>query len=117
MSDESLDDDWVGPCQAIGRSATADHPHESWDLDVGDLQSWLRAQRVCLEQCQFLVECRARRTRLYPYAVRNPQAVIWAGVAYSETGKILDTPGLRRLWATQRGRDQRDVDSWSTATG
>ena len=44
-------------------------------------------------------------TRLYPYPARNPQAVIWAGVAYSETGRILDTAGLRRLSATQRGRD------------
>ena len=111
------DEDWVGPCHATGRAATPDHPHESWDLDVGDLQSWLRAQRVCREQCPFLAQCRSQRNRLYPYPVRNPQAVIWAGVAYSDTGKILDTPGLRRLWATQRGRDQRDVDSWSTATG
>jgi hypothetical protein len=58
MSAGQLDDDWVGPCQAMGRNATADHPHESWDLDVGDVQSWLRAQRVCLEQCPFLVACR-----------------------------------------------------------
>ena len=42
-----------------------------------------------------------------PHPARNPQAVIWAGVAYSETGKILDTAGLRRLSATQRGRDLR----------
>ena len=110
-------DDRVGPCHATLRDATADQLNESWDLDVGDLQSWLRAQRVCVERCPFLVECRARRDRLYPYPVRNPQGVIWAGAAYSETGKILDTPGLRRLWATQRGRHQRAAESWTTATG
>ena len=110
-------DDWVGPCRSDARSSTEDQPHASWDLDVGDLQSWLRGQRICLEQCPFLTHCRAQRDQLYPYPVRNPQAVIWAGVAYSETGKILDTSGLRRLWATQRGRDERSVRSGSTATG
>ena len=108
---------WRGSCTEAQAAPTDSEPHMSWDLDIGDIRSWLRAQRVCREQCPFLEQCRSQRNRLYPYPVRNPQAVIWAGVAYSETGKILDTPGLRRLWATQRGRDQRDVDSWSTATG
>jgi hypothetical protein len=116
MGTEQLDDDWIGPCHASGRSAAADHPQESWDLDVGDVQSWLRAQRVCLEQCPFLLACQARRTRLYPHSARNPQAVIWAGLAYSETGRILDTAGLRRLWATQRGRELRAAsESWTAA--
>ena len=105
------DEDWVGPCHATGRSATPDHPHESWDLDVGDLQSWLRAQRVCREQCPFLDQCRSQRNRLYPYPVRNPQAVIWAGVAYSELGRVLDTAGLRRLYAVQRNRQMRGKPS------
>ena len=106
-------DDWVGPCHAKGQDRTTDQPHASWDLDVGDVQSWLRAQRVCLEQCLFLVACTARRTSLYPHPARNPQAVIWAGVAYSDTGRILDTAGLRRLSATQRGRELRtEQSSW-----
>ena len=109
---EQLDDDWVGPCSVGDRNATSDHPHESWDLDVGDVQSWLRAQRVCLEQCPFLVACTARRTSLYPHPARTPQAVIWAGVAYSDTGRILDSAGLRRLSATQRGRELRTEQSW-----
>ena len=116
MGNEQRDDNWVGPCNTTRRNATANHPHESWDLDVGDVQSWLRAQRVCLEQCPFLIACQERRARLYPHPARTPQAVIWAGVAYSETGKILDTAGLRRISATQRGRDLRATDSW-TATG
>ena len=113
---EELDDNWVGPCHESGRNATADHPHESWDLDVGDVQSWLRAQRVCLEQCPFLDACTTQRRSLYPYPAQNPQAVIWAGVAYSDTGRILDTAGLRRLSATQRGRELR-TDQPRSATG
>ena len=114
MSTGQMDNDWVGPCHASGRNAAADDQHESWDLDVGDV--WLRAQRICLEQCPLLVACQARRTRLYPHPARNPQAVIWAGVAYSDTGRILDTAGLRRLSATQRGRELRGEQSW-IATG
>ena len=45
MSTGQMDNDWVGPCHPSGRTAAADDPHESWDLDVGDVQSWLRAQR------------------------------------------------------------------------
>ncbi len=63
----------------------------------------------------FLVACQARRTKLYPHPARNPQAVIWAGVAYSDTGRILDTAGLRRLSATQRGRELRAEQSWIAA--
>jgi hypothetical protein len=116
MGTEPLDDDWTGPCQATGRNAALEQQHESWDIDVGDVQSWLRAQRVCLEQCPFLAACTARRNKLYPHPARNPQAVIWAGVVYSDTGKVLNTQAMRRLSATQRGRDLRGGQPW-TATG
>ena len=106
--------DWHGPCQAptppSPPARTQPRPaRESWDLDAGDVQSWMRAQRVCLEQCPFLTACQERRDKLYPHPARNPAGVIWAGVAYSETGRVLDTEGLRRLSATQRGRASQSV--------
>jgi hypothetical protein len=42
--------------------------------------------------------------------------VIWAGVAYSDMGQILATAGLRRLSATQRGRELRAA-KFQIATG
>lgn len=79
--------------------------HASWDLDIGDLRSWLRAQRACLEECPLLAACAQLRSDHFPGG--NPQAVIWAGVAYSETGRVLDTTGLRRLAAVRRNHDRR----------
>jgi hypothetical protein len=99
MSDE--DPDQLGSCHRQGTQVT-DAPHMSWDLDVGDLRSWMRAQHACLEECPLLRECIAQRDRIYHRA--TPQAVIWAGIAYGDTGQVLDKPGLRRRAATQRRR-------------
>ena len=91
---------------------------DSWDLDSGDVKRWLRAiLRMCRESCPFLAECVAARTRMYPAtadfkASRSmPAGVIWAGVAYSELGRVLDTAGLRRLNAVQRNRHRRGKPS------
>lgn len=99
-------DDWVGSCALTAPELEIDRalPHESWDLDFGDVRSWLRAQRVCLEQCPVLQQCEDLRDRLYRPSRRRPAGVIWAGVAYSDSGKVLDMEGLRRLSATLRSR-------------
>lgn len=99
--------DEVRPCRSqAGR--TADAPRLSWDLDVGELPSWVRAQHVCVEDCPLLSQCTEQRDRLYPRTGTGPQAVIWAGVAYGDTGQVLDKRGLRRRAATQRSRGLRD---------
>lgn len=95
-------DNWRGSCTAAQATPTDSEPHVSWDLDIGDLTSWLRAQRVCAEECPLLAACLRQRRESYPTS--NPRSVIWAGVAYSELGRVLDTSGLRRLNAVQRTR-------------
>lgn len=102
----SWDPDQVGPCRIQDRPR-GDVPHLSWDLDAGDLSSWMRAQHTCVEGCPLLAECAAQRDRLYPRTGTGPQAVIWAGVAYGDTGQVLDKRGLRRRAATQRSRHTR----------
>lgn len=95
---------WQGPCatdQAGPQEAT---PRASWDLDIGGLPAWFRAADTC-NGCPFLNACLEQRREFFPES--NPVGVIWAGVAYSETGRVLDTSGLRRLAATRRNRDQR----------
>lgn len=98
--------DQIGSCR-IPNDET-NQLHQSWDLDVGDLRSWMRAQHACLERCPLLAECTASRDKLYPRPAAGPQAVIWAGVAYGDTGQVLDGRGLRRRAATQRSRGHRD---------
>lgn len=85
---------WAGLCGTVVDGA-------SWDLDVGDLVGWTRALRICQEACPFKVECAEQRAELYPGA-EKPRGVIWAGAAYSGSGKVLDAAGLRRLAANQR---------------
>lgn len=87
---------WTGPCASVVTGA-------SWDLDEGDLVAWTRALRICQEHCPVKQLCTQRRQEFYPGADR-PAGVIWAGVAYSEAGKILDAAGLRRLASASRGR-------------
>ena len=99
-------ENWQGSCTAAQAAPSeTSEAHMSWDLDIGDLRSWLRAQRVCTEECPLLAACLKQRRETYPAS--NPRSVIWAGVAYSELGRVLDTAGLRRLNAVQRNRHKR----------
>src|SRR5664279_1601334 len=89
-----MSDIWQGLCR---------NDPDSWDLDSGDVKRWLRAIRACRESCPFLAECVAARTRMYPatadvqFSRSMPSGVIWAGIAYSDTGHVLSEHLLRRL--------------------
>lgn len=94
---------WRGACtEHLAHRVDPAQPHASWDLDVGDCASWLRALDVCANHCPALKLCREQRLVMFPD--RYPSGVIWAGVPYGETGQPLDTQGLRRLAATRQGR-------------
>ena len=47
------------------------------------------------------------RTLIHAGPTHNPSGVILAGVAYSETGRVLDTTSLRRLAALRRNRERK----------
>jgi hypothetical protein len=98
---------WRGPC--------SDDP-DAWDLDVVDVAAWLKAIRTCRESCPFLSNCLARRAEHYPgtgprgrKSASRPSGVIWAGDAYSSTGRRLDAVGLRRLGASILNRRNRET--------
>ena len=103
---------WKGPCVALQAPPTAVEAHASWDLDIGDGVSWQRAVQKC-HDCPFRALCVQERNEFFPSS--NPSGVIWAGVAYSETGKVLDTAGLRRLATTRRLRYRRGRPSRTAA--
>ncbi len=62
---------------------------QAWEMDHGGLVDWLRSLRVCLSECPLLAQCWAVRNRQYPAG--HPAGVIWAGTAYTETGRPLLT--------------------------
>lgn len=95
---------WQGPCTAVEQPLVEDVPHASWDLDIGEAISWFRAVQVCID-CPVSKLCTQMRGEMFPTS--NPAGVIWAGVAYSETGRVLDAGGLRRLDSTRRNRVTR----------
>ncbi len=90
---------WRGPCAA---------DPAGWDLDAGTLTQWLAAMRTCLN-CPMLQLCLQARQEMFPGSApgrpaRNPAGVIWAGVAYSDTGHAMDAAALRTYAARSRGR-------------
>ncbi len=72
-----------------------------WDLDQGGVSGWFSALRTC-QECPVLARCQQSRAELWPMAdprrpAYNPRSVIWAGLAYSESGRVLSPTSLRRL--------------------
>jgi len=101
---------WRGPC--------ADDP-AGWDLDAGDLIRWLRALREC-GQCPVLQRCLQLRAEHWPQAdprrpVMNPKSVIWAGVAYSDTGLVMSEDSLRYMAARRRHASSQGQNSEESA--
>ena len=101
---------WRGPC--------ADDP-AGWDLDAGDLIKWLHALREC-GQCPVLQRCLQLRAEHWPQAdprrpVKNPKSVIWAGVAYSDTGRVMSEDSLRYMAARRRRTPSQDQNSEESA--
>ena len=103
-STTSASTNWRGPCSGAEQAAARDAPHVSWDLDIGESVSWWRAVQMCSD-CPVRELCTQMRAEMFPTG--NPSGVIWAGVAYSETGRVLDQAGLRRLGSTRRNRVNR----------
>lgn len=95
---------WRGPCNTSEQAPLEESPHASWDLDIGEAISWFRAVQVCVA-CPVRKLCTQMRGEMFEAS--NPAGVIWAGVAYSETGRVLDANGLRRLDSTRRNRENR----------
>jgi hypothetical protein len=93
-------DSWPEP-------ACASNP-EGWSVDQGGgLPDWLRAIRTCVTECPLIQQCWEARNRQYPDQ-ENPAGVIWAGVAYTETGQPLITQSALVEYSHRRDRGWRE---------
>ncbi|WP_067900435.1 hypothetical protein [Nocardia vaccinii] len=75
------------PRRTAQRPPCADDPND-WDLDVGTPDSWRAAVQTCFE-CPLRVTCDQLVQELTARG-DGPRAMIWAGVAYDSTGRIVD---------------------------
>ncbi|MBO0855077.1 MAG: hypothetical protein J2P18_15095 [Nocardia sp.] len=72
---------------AAVRPPCADGP-DDWDLDVGTPESWRTAVQTCAE-CPLLSQC-AELAQALIIRGDGPRAMIWAGVAYDGSGKVVE---------------------------
>lgn len=112
-SDQVTSSHWKGPC--------TDDP-TSWDLDASTLTEWVAALRICRNECPMLRRCQQARQEFLPLAdprrpAFNPKGVIWAGVAYSETGRVLSLESLQRLETLRRKREAGVVSAGGSIGG
>ncbi|MQY23875.1 hypothetical protein [Nocardia macrotermitis] len=82
------------PIAGSRRPSCADGPND-WDLDVGTPDSWRAAVRIC-QECPLLNDC-AESVRTLTDRGMGPRSMIWAGVAYDATGRVLENLDRHRI--------------------
>lgn len=94
------------PARSNQRPPCADIP-DSWDLDVGTPEAWRTAIRTCYScplfgQCQELAQTLTRRGDA-------PRAMIWAGVAYDNSGNVIENLDRHRAVPIDHKRPLRII--------
>lgn len=94
----------AGP--GLRRPPCADQP-DTWDLDTGTPDAWHLAVRICMEcpllnNCQDLVETLAERGD-------GPRAMIWAGVGYDNSGRVIENLDRYRSTPSEARRPLRII--------
>lgn len=94
------------PAKSAQRPPCADVP-DSWDLDTGTPDAWHTAVRTCyscplIDQCRQLAQSLIRRGD-------GPRAMIWAGVAYDNSGNIVENLDRHRTVPIDHKRPLRII--------
>ncbi|SUA72782.1 Uncharacterised protein [Nocardia otitidiscaviarum] len=102
----SLDRDTHAENKSIPRPPCAQHP-DGWDLDTGTPDAWRQAVAAC-HACPLFVQCQRMATALVE-AGEGPRAMIWAGVGYDNSGKVIPNLDRHRIAPVDRQRPTRIV--------
>lgn len=86
------------------RPPCADGPND-WDLDAGTPESWRTAVQVC-RSCPLLSTCQ-ELAQVFIARGEAPRAVIWAGVAYDNAGRVVDDLDRHRVMSIDQKRPMR----------
>lgn len=88
------------------RSPCAESP-DSWDLDSGTPESWHSAVRICYG-CPLFVQC-GRLAQTLIERGDAPRAMIWAGVAYDNSGNVIENLDRHRNVPIDHKRPMRII--------
>ncbi|MGW4244736.1 hypothetical protein [Nocardia sp. NPDC004722] len=88
------------------RPPCADGP-DHWDLDIGTPETWRAAVQTC-HDCPLLASCEQLVQALINRG-DNPRAMIWAGIAYDNAGKVVEDLDRHRTVLTDHRRPIRII--------
>ncbi|WP_306360015.1 hypothetical protein [Nocardia sp. CC227C] len=101
-----MDRDIHAENKSIPRPPCAQHP-DNWDLDTGTPDAWRQAVAACHE-CPLLVQCQRMAAALVESG-EGPRAMIWAGVGYDNSGRVIQDLDRHRIAPADRQRPTRIV--------
>ncbi|MGV9411250.1 hypothetical protein ACWDOP_15140 [Nocardia sp. NPDC003693] len=90
------------------RPPCADGPND-WDLDVGTPESWRAAVQTC-HGCHLLAHCKQLAQNFIERG-DAPRAMIWAGVAYDGSGRVVENLERHRAASVDHKRPMRIIRS------
>lgn len=94
------------PAKSAQRPPCAEVP-DSWDLDSGTPEAWHSAVRICYG-CPLFTQC----SRLAQTLIERgdaPRAMIWAGVAYDNSGNVIENLDRHRTVPIDHKRPMRII--------
>ncbi|MGO4615059.1 hypothetical protein AB4305_11985 [Nocardia sp. 2YAB30] len=89
-----------------GELPCAERP-ERWDLGTGSPEIWMESSQICL-QCPLRAPCARRATQLVEVG-RPPREMLWAGVGYDRSGKVIKNLARYRPASLRRRRRHRQL--------
>ncbi|WP_280442721.1 hypothetical protein [Nocardia brasiliensis] len=84
---------------------------DDWDLDVGTPLRWKVAVRIC-QNCPLIDQCREFAQTLIARG-DGPRALIWAGVGYDNSGRVVEDLDRYRPMPLDRNRPLRIIRNGS----
>ncbi|TLF55274.1 hypothetical protein [Nocardia cyriacigeorgica] len=102
------------PTKAAQRPPCADLP-DNWDLDTGTPAAWHAAVETC-SRCPLFLQCRQLAQTLIARG-DGPRAMIWAGVAYDNSGNVVENLDRHRAVPLDHKRPMRIIRTGARPLG
>lgn len=94
------------PEKSNQRPPCADVP-DNWDMDTGTPDAWRAAVRTC-QNCPLFVQC-SQLAQMLTARGDGPRAMIWAGIAYDNSGSVIENLDRHRAAPIDHKRPMRII--------